>query len=202
MAGAAAGAGAAVTASAATSRKGSEANNNGLVSKTRQRGMSIASRISRISSRIAPAVLIASARNDQNRASEGAVLEESKRENALVAPAASCKDEYSEDVLENGSLVAVVWSYQPQTLDEYALERGDMLEIVGIWNDRWATGRLLSDRVDVWEHRKKKHDEMNETSSNGDGLELDLAQTTTVKAFPLVCVCSAPRWRDVIQKYS
>jgi len=75
-------------------------------------------------------------------------------------------------MLEVGSLVAAIWSYQPQTLDEYALERGDMLEMVGIWNDGWATGRLSRDRVDVWEEKMKKIEEGNGISGNG-GDELE-----------------------------
>jgi len=75
--------------------------------------------------------------------------------------------------------------------------------VVGIWNDGWATGRLSRDRVDVWEEKMKKIEEGNGISGNGgDELEMHLVQTDTVKAFPLVCVCSAKRWREVVQKHS
>src|SRR5256885_8205201 len=32
---------------------------------------------------------------------------------------------------------------QPRAADEFELERGDMLKVVGIWDDGWATGVRL-----------------------------------------------------------
>lgn len=128
-------------------------------------------------------------------------IEEASEEDfpmASVPAVPSFRDPHSDSVFHAGDLVAVVWSYQPLTQDEFALERGDMIEIVNIWNDGWATGRLSPDRVDAWE---KKHGTLIETdlieTGNGAGLKKDA--TNMVKAFPLVCVCAPRYWRKAIR---
>lgn len=64
------------------------------------------------------------------------------------------KDYYSTDDIHPGNLVATLWAYQPRANDEWDLERGDMLKIVGIWDDGWATGYKLRDRAEDWETRR------------------------------------------------
>lgn len=51
----------------------------------------------------------------------------------------SFKDYYSSQDIHVGDLVSVLWAYQPRADDELPLERGEMLRIVGIWDDGWAT---------------------------------------------------------------
>jgi len=34
-----------------------------------------------------------------------------------------------------GDKVAVLWAYAPRAPDEFELDRGDMIKIVGIWDD-------------------------------------------------------------------
>ena len=109
------------------------------------------------------------------------------------------REPYSHSVFHAGDVVAVVWSYQPLTQDEFALERGDMIEIVNIWNDGWATGRFSPDRIDAWE---SKHGILIETDliDLGDSAELTKEPTNMVKAFPLVCVCAPRYWRKAIRE--
>jgi hypothetical protein len=64
------------------------------------------------------------------------------------------KDYYSSDDIHPGDLVATLWAYQPRAGDEWDLERGDMLKVVGIWDDGWATGYKLSQKADDWEARR------------------------------------------------
>jgi hypothetical protein len=116
-----------------------------------------------------------------------------------TAPAVpSFRDPYSDSIFSAGDLVAVVWAYQPQTKDEFALERGDMIEIVSIWNDGWATGRLSKDCVDAWE---QKHGILIETDLGemASDTSLERTSTTVVKAFPLVCVCAPRYWRKAVR---
>jgi hypothetical protein len=47
-----------------------------------------------------------------------------------------------------GSVVAVLWAYQPKARDEWELDRGDMLKVVGVWDDGWATGYKAEDRAE------------------------------------------------------
>jgi hypothetical protein len=64
------------------------------------------------------------------------------------------KDYYSTDDIRTGDLVATLWAYQPRAGDEWDLERGDMLKVVGIWDDGWATGYKLRDKAEDWENRR------------------------------------------------
>jgi hypothetical protein len=63
----------------------------------------------------------------------------------------SFKDYYSADEIYTGDIVSVLWAYQPRAEDEWELERGDMLRIVGIWDDGWATAERVGTRADDWE---------------------------------------------------
>lgn len=109
------------------------------------------------------------------------------------------KDAYSDSMITVGSLVATLWSYQPQTQDEFNLERGDMLEVVGVWGDGWATGRFSADRIDAWE---EKHGILIDTDmadlQTGESTSLHRTQTSMVKAFPLICVCAPRHWRKAV----
>jgi len=121
----------------------------------------------------------------------------------LSPPAAptvpSFRDAYSDSIFTAGDLVAAVWSYQPQTKDEFALERGDMIEIVSISNDGWATGRFSSDRIDAWEQKHGILIDMDLIDLDSTS-ELRRAPTTMVKAFPLVCVCDPRYWRKAVRE--
>jgi hypothetical protein len=49
------------------------------------------------------------------------------------------KDYYSSDDIHPGDRVSTLWAYAPRAPDEFELERGDMIKVVGIWDD----GRCL-----------------------------------------------------------
>jgi hypothetical protein len=50
------------------------------------------------------------------------------------------KDYYSQDEIRAGDLVSTLWAYEPRAADEFHLERGDMIKVLGIWDDGWAIG--------------------------------------------------------------
>ncbi|KAK5998427.1 hypothetical protein PT974_00806 [Cladobotryum mycophilum] len=108
------------------------------------------------------------------------------------------KDYYSQDDIHPGDKVAVLWAYQPRAVDEFALERGDMLKVVGIWDDGWATGHLVDQRADEWESRRRVQRDSGVSNTSG-------ARDTSpdghgdLKAFPLVCVCLPDHWRKTIE---
>ncbi|KAI2625161.1 hypothetical protein GGS21DRAFT_310162 [Xylaria nigripes] len=108
----------------------------------------------------------------------------------------SFKDYYSQDDIHPGQRVAVLWAYQPRANDEFALERGDMLKVVGIWDDGWATGILMDERADEWEARLKA--QRDSGVSNGER-DTSPPGSGEVKAFPLVCVCLPEHWRKTIE---
>ena len=45
------------------------------------------------------------------------------------------KDYYSSDDIHPGDKVSTLWAYSPRAPDEFELVRGDMLKVVGIWDD-------------------------------------------------------------------
>lgn len=109
------------------------------------------------------------------------------------------KDYYSQDEIHPGDRVATLWAYQPRAADEFGLERGDMLKVVGIWDDGWATGVLVDERADEWE---AKHQQQRDSGvSNGSGRARGPSPPTSgeIKAFPLVCVCRPEHWRKTIE---
>jgi hypothetical protein len=61
----------------------------------------------------------------------------------------------SQEKIVSGSVVAVLWSYQSRANDEFELERGDLIKVVGVWDDGWATGYKCDDRAEDWEARGK-----------------------------------------------
>lgn len=104
------------------------------------------------------------------------------------------KDYYSQDDIHPGDLVSSLWAYQPRAADEFALERGDMVKIIGIWDDGWATGVRVGLRAEDWKSEGKLQRDSGmssgHTSPEGYG---------PVKAFPLVCVCLPQHWRRTIE---
>lgn len=64
------------------------------------------------------------------------------------------KDYYSQDDIRPGDKVSVLWYYFPRAGDEFKLERGDMLEIVGLWDDGWGTAVRLDERAENFEFNK------------------------------------------------
>ncbi|KAK6600089.1 SH3 domain-containing protein [Botrytis cinerea] len=107
------------------------------------------------------------------------------------------KDYYSQDEIHPGDKVATLWAYQPRAGDEFSLERGDMLKVVGIWDDGWATGVMINERADEWDEKHKA--QRDSGVSNTSGRRNDSPNVSgEIKAFPLVCVCLPDHWRRTI----
>jgi hypothetical protein len=104
------------------------------------------------------------------------------------------KDYYSQDDIHPGDLVASLWAYQPRAADEFELERGDMVKVVGIWDDGWATGVRISMRAEDWASKGKQLRDSGMSSGEASPEEYG-----PVKAFPLVCVCLPQHWRRTIE---
>ncbi|KAL1955508.1 hypothetical protein VTO42DRAFT_8462 [Malbranchea cinnamomea] len=108
------------------------------------------------------------------------------------------RDYYSEDDIHPNDKVAVLWAYQPRAADEFELERGDMLRVVGIWDDGWATGVRLNERAEDYDgvYRPQRDSGV----SDGSGRRGSSPPPTgELKAFPLVCVCLPQHWRKTIE---
>jgi hypothetical protein len=106
------------------------------------------------------------------------------------------KDYYSQDDIHPNDTVATLWAYQPRAGDEFELERGDMLKVVGIWDDGWATGVRLSETAEQWEARRAvQRDSGVSNTTRRSRAEAD----SEIKAFPLVCVCLPQHWRKTIE---
>ena len=67
------------------------------------------------------------------------------------------KDYYSMDEIHPNDRVSCLWAYQPRAGDEFELERGDMLKVVGIWDDGWATGVRISERAEDYDPKRPAH---------------------------------------------
>ncbi|KAI4723543.1 hypothetical protein E4T48_00279 [Aureobasidium sp. EXF-10727] len=104
------------------------------------------------------------------------------------------KDYYSQDDIHPGDLVSSLWAYQPRAADEFDLERGDMVKVVGIWDDGWATGVRVSMRAEDWKSKGKLQRDSGMSSGEASPEEYG-----PVKAFPLVCVCLPQHWRRTIE---
>lgn len=108
------------------------------------------------------------------------------------------KDYYSEDDIHPGDKVAVLWAYQPRAGDEFELERGDMLRVVGIWDDGWATGVRITERAEDYDGKHKA--QRDSGVSNGSGVRPESpAPNGEIKAFPLVCVCLPEAWKKTVE---
>lgn len=109
------------------------------------------------------------------------------------------KDYYSQDEIHPGDRVATLWAYQPRAGDEFMLERGDMLKVVGIWDDGWATGVMIDERADEWEAKKNMQRDSGVSNTSGVRQNDSPPVTGEIKAFPLVCVCLPEHWRKTIE---
>ncbi|KAK8051587.1 hypothetical protein PG993_002972 [Apiospora rasikravindrae] len=109
------------------------------------------------------------------------------------------KDYYSQDDIHPGDRVAVLWAYQPRAVDEFALERGHMLKVVGIWDDGWATGVMVDEMADEWEARRQAQRDSGVSNTSGRVRETSPPASGEIKAFPLVCVCLPEHWRKTIE---
>jgi hypothetical protein len=111
---------------------------------------------------------------------------------------ASFKDYYSSDEIHPNDKVSVLWAYQPRAGDEFELERGDMLKVVGIWDDGWATGVRIDDRAEDYDGKHKV--QRDSGVSNGSATRAQSPPPTgEIKAFPLVCVCLPEAWRKTVE---
>lgn len=96
------------------------------------------------------------------------------------------KDYYSQDEIHPNDVVATLWAYQPRANDEFELERGDMLKVVGIWDDGWATGLRVKEKAEDWETRRKENRDSG--VSNGSQKPRPTSPAATegdIKAFPV-----------------
>jgi hypothetical protein len=107
------------------------------------------------------------------------------------------KDYYSQDDIRSGDAVATLWAYQPRAQDEWELERGDMIKVIGIWDDGWATGIKISERAEDWIARNENRDSGVSNGSRAAPPPED-GEGTEIKAFPLVCVCLPQHWRKIV----
>ena len=93
------------------------------------------------------------------------------------------KDYYSEDNIQPNDKVSTLWAYSPRAGDEFELERGDMLRVVGIWDDGWATGVRISERAEDYDG---KHPGQRDSGvSNGSGRGDSPPPSGELKAFPV-----------------
>lgn len=108
------------------------------------------------------------------------------------------KDYYSNDDIHPGDKVSVLWAYQPRAGDEFELERGDMLKVIGIWDDGWATGVRIDERAEDYDGKHKI--QRDSGVSNGTQAREDSPPPPgEIKAFPLVCVCLPEAWRKTVE---
>ena len=95
----------------------------------------------------------------------------------------SFRDYYSQDEIHPGDKVATLWAYQPRAGDEFELERGDMLKVVGIWDDGWATGVRISERAEDYSSKNPQRDS---GVSNGSAARAQSPEPSgEIKAFPV-----------------
>lgn len=96
----------------------------------------------------------------------------------------SFKDYYSDDEIHPNDKVAALWGYQPRAGDEFELERGDMLKVIGIWDDGWATGVRINERAEEYDGKHKV--QRDSGVSNGSGRREDSPPPSgEIKAFPV-----------------
>ena len=100
------------------------------------------------------------------------------------------KDYYSDDDIHPNDKVATLWAYSPRAGDEFELERGDMLKVVGIWDDGWATGVRLNERAEdyVGKHKAQRDSGV----SNGSGRGESPPPSGELKAFPVSSTSETP----------
>ena len=98
---------------------------------------------------------------------------------------ASFRDYYSQDDIHPNDRVAVLWAYQPRAGDEFDLERGDVLKVVGIWDDGWATGVRLNERAEDFDLHNQQRD--SGVSNGSDRRAPSPVLSGEIKAFPVCC---------------
>ena len=108
------------------------------------------------------------------------------------------KDYYSQDEIRSGDLVSTLWAYEPRAGDEFQLERGDMIKVLGIWDDGWATGVRVRQRAEDWRDDDKVQRDSGLSTAPGSR-DQDASEEGEVKAFPLVCVCLPAHWKKTIE---
>lgn len=143
------------------------------------------------------AMVGAEGRNDTSPSSNGGdyTSPESQGQSEQLA---FFKDYYSQDEIHASDLVSTLWAYEPRAADEFHLERGDMIKVLGIWDDGWATGVRVRQRAEDW--RSDTSVQRDSGLSHGSSQRPpDTADDGEVKAFPLVCVCLPQHWRKTIE---
>lgn len=106
------------------------------------------------------------------------------------------RDYYSQDDIHPGDKVAALWAYSPRAGDEFELDRGEMLKVIGIWDDGWATGVRLPERAEDYDIR---HREQRDSGVSNGSQRPSPAPSGEIKAFPLVCICLPQHWRKIIE---
>lgn len=106
------------------------------------------------------------------------------------------RDYYSQDDIHPGDQVAVLWAYSARAGDEFELDRGEMLKVIGIWDDGWATGVRIHDRAEDFDTHRAQRDSGVSNGSHRAGPSP--APSGEIKAFPLVCICLPQHWRKII----
>jgi hypothetical protein len=106
------------------------------------------------------------------------------------------KDYYSNDDIHPGDKLSVLWAYQPRAGDEFELERGDMLKVVGIWDDGWATGVRIDDRAEDYDGKHKSQRDSGVSNGRREDVPTPSGE---IKAFPLVCVCLPEAWKKTVE---
>ena len=86
-------------------------------------------------------------------------------------------------LIHPGDKVSVLWAYQPRAGDEFELDRGDMLKVIGIWDDGWATGVRIDSRADDYDPRDRR--QRDSGVSNGSGRGTSPPASSDIKAFPV-----------------
>lgn len=87
--------------------------------------------------------------------------------------------------------MSTLWPYEAQKADEFKLQRGDMIKVIGLWDDGWGTGVRVQQKAGDWTaNADAERVQRSKSSTNPDG--------GIVKAFPLVCVCLPQHWRKAV----
>ncbi|KAJ5741391.1 hypothetical protein N7533_010800 [Penicillium manginii] len=107
------------------------------------------------------------------------------------------RDYYSQDEIHPGDKVAALWAYSARAGDEFELDRGEMLKVIGIWDDGWATGVRIHERAEDYDIHREQRDSGVSSGSQRPGPSP--APSGEIKAFPLVCICLPQHWRKIIE---
>lgn len=94
------------------------------------------------------------------------------------------RDYYSQDDIHPNDKVAVLWAYQPRAADEFELERGDMLKVIGIWDDGWATGVRLNERAEDFDPLHNSQRDSGVSNGSDRGITSS-PPSGEIKAFPV-----------------